>query len=153
VVSACADASDVARAQGVAVLEESESGGLNAAATLGARHAAAGGAASVLILPCDLPLLDALALDALAHDCQRADVTIAPDESGAGTNALVVPAAPPFEFGFGEASFERHTRAAAERGLTVAVHRSPGFAFDVDTPEDYARWRAIRGENAERPMV
>src|SRR5687768_6707561 len=51
VVSASADAADVARVHGVAVVDEDESAGLNAAATLGARHAVGCGAVSVLILP------------------------------------------------------------------------------------------------------
>ena len=96
-------------------------------------------AASVLVLPCDLPDLDPRALDALAHAALEGDIAIAPDESGTGTNALVVPALTSFEFRFGAESCARHCEAAAAHGLSVVVHRSPAIAFDIDTPADYAR--------------
>jgi 2-phospho-L-lactate guanylyltransferase len=150
VVSACGRVHEIARAHGASVFEETASAGLNAAASAGARYAAEHGSASVLVLPCDLPLLDAGALAALVRDGQRADVTIAPDESGTGTNALIVPSAAPFEFCFGTNSFAGHCQAAAASGLTVAIHLSAAIAFDVDTPDDYARWTS---QSTAKPMV
>jgi 2-phospho-L-lactate guanylyltransferase len=101
------------------------------------------------VLPCDLPELDPQSLSALVNAARGADVTIAPDASGAGTNALVVPARASFEFRFGLDSFVRHRDAAAAQGLSVAVHRSLALAFDVDTPDDYARWKAA----AAKPVI
>jgi 2-phospho-L-lactate guanylyltransferase len=153
VVSACERVAQIALARGADVLREDEVAGLNAAATLGARRAADRGAASVLVLACDLPLLDAQALEALARDAQGADVVIGPDEGGTGTNALIVPSGAPFEFCFGLDSYTRHSSAAAALALRVVVHRSPALAFDVDTPEDYARWTSLNTESAAKPMV
>lgn len=142
VVSACERTAEIARRCGAEVIYEGESAGLNAAAALGARYAAERGAASFLVLPCDLPQLDAQALDAFVQCACEGGVAIAPDASGTGTNALVVPSGAPFEFRFGADSFARHCDAAAVQGLSVVVHRSPALAFDVDTPDDYARWKA-----------
>ena len=149
VVSACERALAIAASLGAGTVREAGVSGLNAAALSGLREAAACGAGAVLVLPCDLPRLNAPALSALASDARRFDVTIAPDEAGAGTNALVVPTSRAFEFGFGEQSFEHHSRAARQRRLTLGVHRSAALAFDVDTPGDYARWRAADRERAD----
>ena len=145
-VSACERALEIAAAHGAGTLKEDGVAGLSAAAAAGQRAAASRGAASVLILPCDLPRLDAHALAALVRDAQRGNVVVAPDESGTGTNALIVPTGASFEFCFGVDSFTRHSSAAAALGLDVAIHRSAALAFDVDTPGDYARWQAECGQ-------
>jgi 2-phospho-L-lactate guanylyltransferase len=150
VVSACDDAIGIAAAFGAHCVREPPGAGLNAAAALGAAHASSLGRASLLVLPSDLPQLTAGALDALVCESRGADVLIAPDESGAGTNALLVAAHSRLEFRFGPKSFESHCRAAAALGLRVVVHRSPPFAFDVDTPDDYARWRTL---SAATPVI
>jgi 2-phospho-L-lactate guanylyltransferase len=125
-------------------LSEPAAAGLNAAAALGAAHARMCGAGALLIVPCDLPHLTVESLDALLDDAQDADVVIAPDKCGTGTNAIVVRGDMVFDFSFGERSFSSHLAHAAARGAKVAVHRSPALAFDVDTAEDLARWRADR---------
>lgn len=140
VVSACARVHELAHARGAMVLDEEGAGGLNPAAALGHRRACGLGAESVLVLACDLPLLDAQAMHRFAATASGADVAIAPDRAGRGTNALVVPCGKPFDFRFGEDSFRRHSEAAAAQGLTLSVHRDDALAFDVDTPDDYARW-------------
>ena len=49
---------------------------------------------------------------------------------------LLVPAAVPFRFAFGEGSRARHRAAASAQGVVVHEYESAGTAFDVDTPED-----------------
>ena len=39
-------------------------------------------------------------------------------------------------FGFGEDSFRRHLRTAADLGVNAAVAKLPGLGLDVDTPDD-----------------
>jgi 2-phospho-L-lactate guanylyltransferase len=144
VVSACERVLEIARARGAQVLREPAAAGLNAAAALGAAHARMRGAGALLVVPCDLPHLTVDSLDALLDDAQDADVVIAPDKCGTGTNAIVVRGDMVFDFSFGERSFSSHLAHAAARGAKVAVHRSPALAFDVDTAEDLACWRADR---------
>lgn len=150
VVSACERVHAAARRHGAHVLRET-GGGLNAAAALGAQYAARQGASAALVLACDLPRLSAAALEGFAGE--RADVVIAPDAGETGTNALRVPSGDRFEFSFGPDSFVQHSAAAAARGWTLAVHRSDALAFDVDTPEDYARWAESDGQRHANPMV
>ncbi|CAA9553710.1 MAG: hypothetical protein AVDCRST_MAG19-1042 [uncultured Thermomicrobiales bacterium] len=112
--------------------------GLNPAIAAGRDWALGWGAATLLVLFGDLPLL-------VGHDVRRllspaAPVVLAPDRHGAGTNALVLrfdaPDAVRFRFGFGAGSCPRHAAEAARLGLSVAISTAPGTAFDLDTPED-----------------
>ena len=153
VVSTCARVAEVSRTRGARVLDEEGAGGLNAAAALGRSGACALHATSVLVLACDLPLLDAHALQRFAAAAADVDVAIAPDRSGRGTNAVAVRCGASFDFHFGEDSYARHSEVAAARGLTLAVHRDDALAFDVDTPDDYARWLDRDGHGAARPVV
>ncbi len=127
----------LARVQGFGALCERQPG-YNEAVTQAARWAQVREAATVLVLPADLPRLepgDVRALVVLAGEGSRA-VVIAPDTGETGTNALLV--RPPFllPFSFGPASFARHCALARAAGVEPAVYRSPSLAHDIDLPDD-----------------
>ena len=148
VVSPCAEARAIATDFGAAALIDPGEG-LNPAVAQATAAAAAAGAAQVLVLPCDLPRLDAGALHALAGLAQPGrHMVIAPDRTDSGTNALLVDAHRGFPFRFGERSFAKHRAWAAARGWGLSVCRLPALAFDLDTPEDLAEWRAAACRSA-----
>lgn len=141
VVSPCARTLALAREAGTqALLEPATVQGLNAALSQGAAHAAASGAQRLLILPCDLPYLDVAALDALiSRSNTAAEMAIASDRHGTGTNALLVSASMQ-KFAFGVNSYARHAAQAATLGMRVVPIRLASLAFDLDTADDYAEW-------------
>jgi len=145
VVSSCRETLETAARLGAAVLDEGiEAGGLNAAAAQGTAYAGSHGARQVLILACDLPYLSADALAAMAQAAEsERHVVIAPDRHGTGTNALLLSAQESFGFHFGERSCAAHLALAAERGRRAVLCRRPELEFDLDTPEDLARWREM----------
>jgi 2-phospho-L-lactate guanylyltransferase len=116
-----------------------ESRGLNPALEEGRRWALARGASVLLVLPADLPLLDAEDVRAVLR-CAREgpSVTISPDGAHAGTNALLIRPPDALPFVFGPDSYEHHLRAARERGLDVQICERPHLCFDLDTAEDLA---------------
>lgn len=119
-------------------------GGLNAALEQARRAAEASGAQALVVVPADVPLLTPADIGALLALLRGgADVVLAPDEAGRGTNALALRARAELPFSFGEGSAERHLRLAAERGLIVRRHHSPTLALDVDDPPSLARYRAL----------
>jgi 2-phospho-L-lactate/phosphoenolpyruvate guanylyltransferase len=142
VVSPCSSTLTLARHTGATTLTEQPlSPGLNAALTQGAEHAAALGAQRLLILPCDLPRLGVAALRAMAATADAgADVVIAPDHHGTGTNALLVPAAAR-EFAFGEGSLARHLAMAQACRLRALAFKHPALAYDLDTAQDFSAWQ------------
>ncbi|MEA2623176.1 MAG: 2-phospho-L-lactate/phosphoenolpyruvate guanylyltransferase [Chloroflexota bacterium] len=129
----------------LAVAESTE--GLNPAVAAGRDAARAAGAAAVLILPADLPLLDETSLGrlldaadaALAAGAGRPLVVVAPSDARNGTNGLLLSPADVIEPCFGPQSFEAHVREAKAADATLLVVTDAGLGFDLDTPEELER--------------
>lgn len=132
--------------------------GLNAAITAARSVAVARGATAVLVLPADLPAIDADAVDAVVEAAARATagaevagargaartqgrtepqglVALVGDRHGSGTNALLVSPPALIDPAFGPASRELHGAAAHAAGATLLELDGP-LALDVDTAED-----------------
>ncbi len=117
-----------------------ESRGLNPALEEGRRWAMERGGSSLLILPADLPLIDAEDVSAvLESGGETPSITISPDGTRSGTNALVLRPPEVVPFVFGPGSYEAHLRAAREHGLDIRVCERSHLAFDLDTAGDLAR--------------
>jgi 2-phospho-L-lactate guanylyltransferase len=130
---------DEARKRGATPLLQ-ESRGLNPALEEGRHWVMERGAPSLLVLPADLPLLDAEDVSAVMESVREtSSVTISPDGVHTGTNALLLRPPEALPFAFGPGSYEAHLRAAQERGLDFRVCERPHLAFDLDTTEDLAR--------------
>jgi 2-phospho-L-lactate guanylyltransferase len=130
---------DEAEKRGASPLAQ-ESRGLNPALEEGRRRATDRGASSLLVLPADLPLLEAQDVRAvLESGVDAPSVVISPDGAHAGTNALLLNPPDALPFAFGPGSYEAHLHAARERGLDVRVCERPHLAFDLDTVEDLSR--------------
>jgi 2-phospho-L-lactate/phosphoenolpyruvate guanylyltransferase len=137
-----------ARERGTAPLLQ-ESRGLNPALEEGRRWAMDRGASALLVLPADLPLLDAQDVRAVLEDVREAPcVTISPDGDHAGTNALLLRPPDALPFAFGPGSYEAHQRTAHELGLDTRILERPHLSFDLDTAEDLAR---LEEREAQRP--
>ena len=107
--------------------------GTRAAARAGVRRAERQGAAAVLLVASDVPLVRAADLRRVAGAGTRAAVVMVPDGVRAGTNALYL--RPPSRIAprFGRDSFAAHRAAAGAAGRTLTVAR---LALDIDTPAD-----------------
>lgn len=116
---------------------------LNAALEQARGAARAAGATALIVVPADVPLVrpaDIAAIAGLLTD--GADVVLAPDAAGTGTNGLALRADVALPFRFGGDSAALHLRAAAARGLVTRLYRAPGLALDVDDPAGLARYQA-----------
>ena len=128
------------RGQGLHALQDL-GGGLNAALGLACRYAADRGARAVAVLPSDLPKVTADDVKALVASLGSGPgCVIAPDQQEQGTNALALAPPEPDFFRFGMDSFQAHLDAAKARGMKARILRRPGFAYDLDTPEEYRRY-------------
>lgn len=135
-----------AEAAGAWALEESDGGSLNEALETARRFLAARGAEALLVLPADLPAIEADDIRAMTTLAWAAPaVVVAPDRQEQGTNALLVAPLGAIGFAFGPDSFARHCDAATRAGITPAVLRRPGLALDVDTPADLEAVRRMGG--------
>jgi 2-phospho-L-lactate guanylyltransferase len=99
----------------------------------------------VLMVPGDLPLITAHAVDAV-FDAQssRDHVVLVPDRRREGTNALLC--SPPNVISpcFGAASFARHLSAARAAGIATTVAEIDELTLDLDCADDldYLRQRS-----------
>jgi 2-phospho-L-lactate/phosphoenolpyruvate guanylyltransferase len=140
-VSACEQARARATAHGVGVVVEPAAAGLNQALRRAQRAVSETGAQTMLVIPCDLPLLTADDLRCLVDCASTQAVALAPDRFKQGTNGICLPSSIAFEFAFGPGSYGRH-RSNIERLHLRAVNvERPGLAFDVDTPDDLTQLR------------
>ncbi len=103
------------------------------------------GRAAMLFLSSDLPLLSVEDIDAIiARWHGGADVVLAPDERGRGTNAMLLNEPESFPYAFGEVlgsgSFHTHLGHALGHDLDVAQVIRPGLSLDIDLPEDLNRF-------------
>ena len=183
VVSPDPDALALARRCGAEGLLEPPPTGLNRALELAARTLVEQGAAALLVVSADLPDIDTADLHAMLPTAVSdpggaaagrgsseetapppgratgpdAAVRIAPDAAGSGTNALYVRPPGLLVFEYGDGSCPRHLEQARARGARIERVDRPGLRFDLDTPDDLARyeqrrlWRSSsHGENEDR---
>ncbi|MGH2616362.1 MAG: 2-phospho-L-lactate guanylyltransferase [Thermomicrobiales bacterium] len=131
----------------VGLPQPEEHPGLNGAIDAGRAWALDAGAAAMLSLFADLPLLTPEDVQTLSARSEA--LVLGSDRRGEGTNALLLRlagAGATFQFAFGEGSFARHLDEARRLGLYVAVHTTLGIGFDLDTPDDWTDFRAVAGE-------
>ncbi len=137
VVSADLTVLALARERGAEIVKEHGSPSLNKALRQATAIASERQAEAVLVLPADLPLLQAAEVRELigrAHDPPV--VVISPDRKRSGTNALLVAPPSTIEYEFGPDSFERHIQRAEASGARVEIIELPTLGLDFDAPED-----------------
>lgn len=110
--------------------------GLVRAVEAGIGAAVASGARSVIVLPGDIPLLEARDVRMLA--AAPPAVVVVPDRSGTGTNALVLRPPTVIAPAFGPGSAARHLSAARVAGAEARLVERANVALDIDTPGDLA---------------
>jgi 2-phospho-L-lactate guanylyltransferase len=144
VVAGSEQVAHLAAKWGAEVLLEPRAEGQNVAARRGLNRAVEQGAAAVLLLSSDLPLVTAEAVRALLNDAAGHESPVAmaaPAVGRGGTNALYL--RPPDALGlhFGDDSLAKFLHEAEARGVAFVVHHSDAMALDVDEPADLARLR------------
>jgi 2-phospho-L-lactate guanylyltransferase len=141
VISECDEALRVAAMHGARAIRQASAAGLNNAASEGVQALRHEGAAAVMIVAADLPLVTTDDLSEIAGVGDEPRLAIWTDKHESGTNAPYVPSAADVQFAFGVDSCAAHQRAAIAAGLGVTIRVNRRIAFDIDTPEDLRRWR------------
>lgn len=121
------------------IIEDSDSSGETEAIERASRICAARGIGTTLVLPGDIPLVQAREVEVVLAAAPAQGAVLVPAFDGRGTNAVLRRPAKHFPLTFGGDSFERHLQRARRTGKPCVVRRLPGIALDVDTPEDLAR--------------
>ena len=133
----------LAERYGACTLGEARNLGQTSAVTLGARALEARGAAGIIAVPADIPLLRPEDIDAvLAAHRPAPSITITPARDELGSNAVVCSPSGVLPFRFGDNSFHPHVARARALGIEPRVVRLPRLALDIDTPDDLRAFAA-----------
>jgi 2-phospho-L-lactate guanylyltransferase len=111
------------------------------------------GAASTLVVPADIPLLDGAELQKIVDNAPPGGAVLVPDAARRGTNAAWRSPGDLFPLRFGNDSFQPHLAAARATGLPCVVLELPGIARDVDRPEDLHALAAATGDRRSQKLV
>ena len=139
VISADPNVWEIALKYEVDVYEELDVPGLNESVVCGQRWALEQGADAVMVLPIDLPNLNADCMHSKIfklHDNDNPGMVIVPDRHMQGTNVLLFSPPDLIKTAYGFNSFERHCTLAAQAGVNPIIIHCADLALDIDSPED-----------------
>ncbi len=143
VISRDTKALAIAREIGAKTLQEGAMSNLNPALMRATMVVKSWRADAVLVLPADLPFINAEDIRGLIQLALDRSIVIATDKARDGTNALLVRPPGAIEFQYGGGSYERHIRLAESAGLQAFTYESDRLALDIDLPEDLETYQRI----------
>jgi 2-phospho-L-lactate guanylyltransferase len=108
---------------------------------------------STLVIPADIPLIQASELDEILAHAPEEGTVLAPAADGRGTNAAFRRPANLFPLRFGNDSFKPHLASAQATGKPCVVLQLPSVALDVDNPEDLQQILAHPGETRTQSLL
>lgn len=129
----------VCREFGAEVQPEPPEPGLIEAVTASAKRLSAESVETMVFLPADVPLLSVEELEVVLDGFGRSEgkeLMIVPAHDLGGSNCMACSPPDCMTFAFGEDSFRRHLRIAADLGVSASVAKLPGLGMDIDTPDD-----------------
>ena len=106
-----------------------------------------------LVIPADIPLLEAHELQRIVDSAPTGGAVLVPDAAGRGTNAAMRAPADLFPLRFGNDSFLPHLAAAKATGLPCVVLELPSLALDIDRPEDLRELADASGDRQSQKLV
>jgi 2-phospho-L-lactate guanylyltransferase len=144
---------ELARQYDFEVIPDPANPGETGAIEMATQICVARGIDSTLVIPADIPLIQASELELiLAHAPEEGSV-LAPAADGRGTNAAFRRPADLFPLRFGNDSFKPHLATARATGKPCIVLQLPSIAVDVDNPEDLQQLLALPGETRTQRLL
>jgi 2-phospho-L-lactate guanylyltransferase len=119
-----------------AVIADESNASETAAIEMATRVCESRGIHSTLVIPADIPLLEASDIGAIYASAPANGSVLVPSTDQRGTNAVLRRPASLFPLRFGNDSFMPHLSAAVAARTTCVVLSLPRIALDIDTPED-----------------
>jgi 2-phospho-L-lactate/phosphoenolpyruvate guanylyltransferase len=143
----------LAKDYGFEVIPDPDNPGETGAIEMATRICVERGIESTLVIPADIPLIEAWELEEILKHAPAEGSVLVPAADGRGTNAAFRRPADLFPLRFGNDSFKPHHAAAQATGKPCIVLNFAGIAVDVDNPEDLERLIALPGETRAQRMA
>jgi len=144
---------ELAQGYGFEVIPDPDNPGETAAIEMATRFAMERGAQSTLVIPADIPLIQAWELEEIMKQAPVEGSVLVPARDGRGTNAAFRRPANLFPLRFGNDSFKPHHAAAQVTGKQCVVLKLPGIAVDVDNPGDLRQLLSLPGDTRAQRLA
>jgi 2-phospho-L-lactate guanylyltransferase len=144
---------DLARKYGFTIIPDPANPGETGAIEMAARLCVSRGIDSTLVIPADIPLINAGELDQILAIAPQEGSVLVPAGDGRGTNAVFRRPADLFPLRFGNDSFKPHLAAAQATEKPCQILRLPGIALDVDNPADLQELVDRPGETRTQKLI
>ena len=135
------------------VIPDPENPGETGAIEMATRVCVERGEDSTLVIPADIPLIQAWELEEILKHAPAEGSLLVPAGDGRGTNAAFRRPADLFPLRFGNDSFKPHHAAALTTGKPCIVLKLPGIAVDVDNPADLQQLISLPGETRAQRLA
>jgi 2-phospho-L-lactate guanylyltransferase len=138
VVSADNRAGEIAAKHGAMFLREQRDSGVNSAVALADGYCARENADATIVIPYDLPLLDAMDISRVSDLAKNEAmcIVICPSLRYDGTNMLLRKPPSVIRTFYDTDSYTMHIKSAIKLGIPVKYFFSKTIMYDIDTPED-----------------
>jgi 2-phospho-L-lactate guanylyltransferase len=143
----------LARQYNLEIISDPANPGETGAIEMATNICAARGAESTLVIPADIPLVQASELAQILQAAPKEGSVLVPAADGRGTNAAYRRPATLFPLRFGNDSFKPHLAAAQASGTPCIVLQLPSIAVDVDNPEDLQTILQHPGETRTQSLL
>ncbi len=153
VVSNDAFATELARHFGFQLIRDNANVSETAAIEMASHVCQAQGVESTLVIPGDIPLVQAQELDEILAAAPERGSVLVPAADGRGTNAALRTPADLFPLRFGNDSFQPHLQAARNTGLPCVVLSFAGIGLDIDNPSDLQQLIDAPGETRSQRLA
>ncbi len=135
------------------VIPDADNPGETGAIEMATRICVERGVSSTLVIPADIPLIQAWELEEILKHAPAEGSVLVPAADGRGTNAAFRRPANLFPLRFGNDSFKPHHAAALAIGKPCVVLNLPGIAVDVDNPLDLQALMSLPGETRAQQLA
>lgn len=138
---------------GFEIIPDPDNPGETGAIEMATRVCVERGEESTLVIPGDIPLIEAWELEEIYKEAPAQGSVLVPAGDGRGTNAALRRPANLFPLRFGNDSFKPHHAAAQATGKPCIVLNLPGIAVDVDTPVDLQQLLSLPGNTRAQRLA
>ena len=135
------------------VIADPDNRGETGAIEMATRICVERGEESTLVIPADIPLIEAWELEEIFKHAPDCGTVLVPAGDGRGTNAVLRRPADLFPLRFGNDSFKPHHAAAQVTGKPCVVLHLAGIAVDVDNPSDLQQLISLPGETRAQKLA
>ncbi len=146
-------AAKLAANYGFEIVPDPDNPGETGAIEMATRVCVGRGIEWTLVVPADIPLIQAWELDEIFKHAPRQGSVLVPAGDDRGTNAAFRRPADLFPLRFGDDSFKPHHRAAQATRKPCVILNLPGISLDVDNPADLRQLISLPGTSCAQRLA